>query len=262
MFKNDAFLWYNVGDWKDLGLAVPNFGNDPTSVNDTIRYLTEVTGRNLQAVMFHPDSRLRTPPSVNTLIRLHKLCTRARVILAGRAVPNGTPNMESIHTNPAPEAFLAFPVPYFKVRNPWLKQYCGLVMTAISEAWQHQENAKPIEISQAFAGLFGQYIQRVYRLMSTELLAQDPAKAADPAFTLLDDSFKAYDPTKFFTSTELIDTVPDFDDIPTEDDLEVLTNGIVLPSLPTLPRYPSGNVVSITSPATPAPVSFAPAPVG
>jgi hypothetical protein len=32
---------------------------------------------------------------------------------------------------------------------------------------QHQENARPLEISEGFAGLIGQYVQRVYRLEKT-----------------------------------------------------------------------------------------------
>jgi len=83
----DAFLWYNVGEWGRYGLAIPNFSNDTRSQNDTIRYLTDVMGRNLQAILWHPDARLRTPPSINTLARIHRLCTRARSILASRAVP-------------------------------------------------------------------------------------------------------------------------------------------------------------------------------
>ena len=48
MTGTDAFLWYNVPPWGKYGLAVPNFGDDATSQNDTIRYLTDVVGRNLQ----------------------------------------------------------------------------------------------------------------------------------------------------------------------------------------------------------------------
>jgi hypothetical protein len=67
------------------------------------------------------DPRLRTPPSINTLTRIHKLCTRARLIQAGRAVPATTLNMETAHALPAPKEFLVCPTPYFKVRNQWLK---------------------------------------------------------------------------------------------------------------------------------------------
>ncbi|CAK9000818.1 Uncharacterized protein (Fragment), partial [Durusdinium trenchii] len=186
----------------------------------------QVTGRNLQAIMWHADSRVSTPPSINTLTRIHKLCTRARSILAARAVPSGTPNMESAHAVPAPEQFLVYPTPYFKVRNQWLKQYAGLILLSLTEAMQHQENARPIEISTNFAGQFGQYIQRVYRTMATELFRVPLEEASAPDFTLTEDQLASYNPSAWFTSTEMIDTVPDLANWPTEDQLELLTNGI------------------------------------
>ena len=84
-----------------------------------------------------------------------------------RAVPSATLNMETAHALPAPEEFLVYPTPYFKVRNQWLKQYAGLMLIGLTEAMQHQENARPLEISEGFAGLIGQYVQRVYRLEKT-----------------------------------------------------------------------------------------------
>ncbi len=245
-FGSDAFLWYNVGDFAPLGLAVPNFGNDTESQNSTIRNLTEVIGRNLQAVMFHSDARLRTPPSINTLRRIHALCTRARSILASRAVPASQLNMEPAHALPASEEFLVFPAPYFKVRNSWLKEYCGLVLLAVTEAFQHQENARPIEISEAFSGLVGQYIHRVYQMMAVELFRVPLADAQARDFTLTDEQLRAYNPSAWFTQTELIDTVPPDEWTPTEDDLEVLTNGIPISQLPVLTRWPSGAGTSPT----------------
>lgn len=247
-FTNDSLLWYNVGNWSRFGLAVPNCGNDKSSQNDTIRYLTEVVGRNLQGIMFHTDAKLRTPPSINTIMRIHKLCTRARQILAGRAVPANVPNLEPAHALPAPEAFKAFPTPYFTVRNGFLKQYAGLVLTSLTEAFQHSENAKPVEISEAFAGQFGQYIHRVYRLMATELLNVPAAEAAKLDFTLTDAQLTAYNPAAWFTQTEMIDVVPPIEDEPTEDDLKVLTDGIPVHELPpNLGRYPGASNAASSS---------------
>ena len=259
----DAFLWYSVPPWSQYGLAVPNFSDDTKSQNDTIRYLTDVVGRNLQAILWHADARLRTPPSINTLTRIHKLCTRARSILAGRAVPASTPNMETAHALPAAEEFLVYPTPYFKVRNQWLKQYAGLMLLSLTEAMQHQENAKPLEVSVDFAGLIGQYVQRVYRLMATELFRVPLADASKPDFTLSEAQLAAYNPSAWFTSTEMIDTVPSLEDWPTEDDLEALTNGIPISHLPVLGRWPAGpGSTDGTTPATTAAPteSFAPAP--
>jgi len=261
MSGNDAFLWYNVGDWGRFGLAIPNFSNDTKSQNDTIRHLTAVVRRNLQAILWHPDARLRTPPSINTLTRIHKLCTRARSILASRAVPANILNMGTAHALPAPEEFLVYPTPYFKVRNQWLKQYAGLMLIGLTEAMQHQENARPLEISEAFAGLIGQYVQRVYRLMATELFRIPLADATKPDFTISEEQLAGYNPSAWFTSTELLDTVAPLDDWPTEDDLEVLTNGIPISHLPVLGRWPSGPSGTVgTGTSIPVGESFAPAP--
>jgi hypothetical protein len=240
VFRTDQALWYNNGVWGELGYAVPNFGDDQSTLNTAIHYLVDVTGRNLQAVMLHTDADLRTPPSINTLTRIHKLITRARTILAGRAVAPATPDMEAIHASPAETEFIVYPVPYFKVRNQWMKEWAGLIMNALSEACQHTENRKPYEISTTFSGLIGQYLHRVYRLMSTELFGVSATDAAQLNFTLTDAQLAAYDPSKYFTSTELIDTVPAMATIPTEDDLKVLTAGIPASKLVNLQKYSSG----------------------
>ena len=197
-------------------------------------------GRNLQAIMLHPDTKLRTPPSINTLRRIHRLCVRGRTLLSNRAVPPGVNQMETVHALPAPEDFKVFPTPFFLVRNTWLKDYARWIMIALTDAYQHTENAKPLEISTDFAGQIGQYIQRVYVRMATELLQIPLATAQDPAFTITDAQFAAYDPSKWFTSTEMVDTVPDLDNWPTEDTLQPLTDGIPASTLPLLGRWPAG----------------------
>jgi hypothetical protein len=239
-FGTDQILWYNNGVWGRLGYAVPNFGNDPTSLNSSIAYLVDAIGRNLFGIMQHPDASLRVPPSLNTLTRVHKLCIRARSILAGRDVASGQPKFEPLHATPAPEDFMIYPTPYFKVRNRWLKEYAGLAIMAMTEAMQHTENRVPVDFTQQFSGLVGQYIARIYRLMNMELLAIPEADATKPDFTLTDAQLAAYAPEKFFTSSEMVDTVPPLADVPTEDDLDVLSQGIPASQLVGLAKYPSG----------------------
>ena len=235
---SDALLWYNVGDWADYGLAVPNFGDDGKTQNVQIQDLTAVIGRNMQAVMLHADARLRTPPSINTVARLHALCVRARTVLAGRAKPSNVPNMEVKHALPAPEDFLVFPVPYFKVRNPWLKRWCQLALLSLTEAYQHTENAKSLEISDTFRADIGQFFDRIYQNMAVELFSVGRDEAAAPGFTLGQEHFAAYAPEKLVTSTEMIDTVPNLSDWLTEDSARILTDGIPTSNLPELPNWP------------------------
>lgn len=260
--NTDAFLWYNVGQWADYGLAVPNWSDDNKSQNNAIRDLVQVIGRNLSAVMWHTDARLSTPPSINTIQRVHRLCVRARSQLANSQVAPNQPFMEPAHAVPSPEEFLLYPVPYFKVRNAWMKRWCAMILLAKTEAMQHQDNARPLEFGIGFSGLIGQYIQRVYRDMATTLLMVPRADAEKPDFTLTEAQLAAYDPSKWFTSTELIDTVPDLQAWPTEDRLKVLTDGIPISHLPQLGPYPeSGPMPSQTAFPSVAPTaSFAPPP--
>jgi hypothetical protein len=238
VFATDEALWYNVGIWGQLGYGVPNFGDNGSTLNKNIAELVEAIGRNLSGVMHCRDTDMRVPPSINTLQRVHKLIIRARSILAGRAVPAGKPRMEGVHATPAREDFLIFPVPFFKVRNRWLKSWASLTLCALSEAMQHTDNHLDNDISEGFAGLVGQYLQRIYVRMATELLLVPRETAEKNDFTLTEQQFAAYDPSKFFTSTEMIDTTPPPHLVPTEDDLRLLTDGIPAGVLVGTQRYP------------------------
>ncbi|MEO0531946.1 MAG: hypothetical protein AAF266_15435, partial [Planctomycetota bacterium] len=212
--------------------AVPNWSNDIGSLNPQILDWVDLVGRNLFHVMHHEDVDLRIPPSINTCKRIHKLYLRAANILAGRAVAPGDDNMEAFHSQPAGEVFRVYPVPYFKVRNPFLRRWSGMVLVSLAEAMQHTENRKEMEISTAFAGQVGQYMRRVYVNMSVELFGKTREEASADGFMLSEADLAAYDPSKFFTSTEMVDTVPRLDRVFTEDRLELLAEGIPITELP------------------------------
>ncbi|MCC7475033.1 MAG: hypothetical protein IT425_06525, partial [Pirellulales bacterium] len=182
---------------------------------------------------------LRIPPSINTAKRIHKLYIRAGNILAGRAVPPGENNMEVLHARPAGEVFRVFPVPFFLVRNPFLRRWAELILMSLAESMQHTENRKSLEISTAFAGQVGQYIKRMYVNMAVELFGKSRDVAMADGFALSDADFAAYNPGDFFTQTEMIDTVPRLDRVFTEDRLEVLAEGIPVTELPDLTPWPT-----------------------
>jgi hypothetical protein len=237
--KTDSILWYNVGLFGPAGYAVPNWGLNTASQNQTIQDFVDATNRNLFAFMHHDDCDLRTPPSINSIIRVDRLCKRARTILAGRAIAPGKPVMETVKANPAPEMFKVYPCPFFGVRNRWLKTWAQLIFTALAEAMQHTENRRSYDISNDFAGLIGQYFTRVYTMMAVELFGIDQATASAPGFLLTDAQLAAYDPSKFFTSTELVDNAPPFSQVFTAEQLYTLSEGIPIANLPELGPYPS-----------------------
>jgi len=237
--QTDAVLWYNVGVFGDEGYGVPNCSDDPGSLNPTILDLVALTGRNLSTVMHHEDVAMRTPPSINTIKRIHRLYVRAGQLLRGRAVPPGEDNFEMQHAQSGGDIFVVFPVPYFRVRNSQLRRWAGYMLACLSEMMQHTENRRTVEISQGFAGQIGQYFHRVYTEMAIELFGIEREIAYADGFLLTDEQLSGYDPSLFFTSTELIDTVPRLDRVFTEDELAPLTEGIPVTSLPPLQPWPT-----------------------
>jgi hypothetical protein len=237
--NTDAVLWYKVGIFGEIGYGVPNYSDDVGSLNQNILDFVHLAGRNLFHIMHHEDVDLRTPPSINTLRRFHKLYMRSVQVLAGRAVPPGENNLETKHVNPGGEMFKVFPVPYFRVRNQYMKRWAGLIMMSLAEAMQHTENRKAVEISTTFAGQIGQYFTRVYANMAIELFGKTREQVSAPGFLLTEEELIAYDPTIWFTSTELVDTVPPLNYVLTEDRLAVLSEGINTTDLPALQPWPT-----------------------
>jgi hypothetical protein len=237
--NTDAALWYNVGQFGDLGYAVPNPSNDYGSLNPNILDLVELTGRNLFAIMNNEDVDLAIPPSINTIRRVHRLYKRFGQIVTARAVPSGELNMETNHVQPAGEVFKVYPIPYFRVRNKFMKRWAGLIMMMLSEAMQHTENRKTMEISELFGGQMGQYMNRVYINLATELFGKTREEVANPGFLLTEEELNKYNPGAFFTSTEMVDTVPHLGNVFTEDRLSVISAGIPVTSLPELKPWPT-----------------------
>lgn len=237
--NTDAILHYNVGVFGEAGYAVPNWSDDVGTINPQISDVVNLIGQNLFNIMHHEDVDLRIPPSINTIRRIHKLFLRSKQVLAGRAVPPNVPNMETVHSRPAGETFRVYPIPFFKVRNPFMRRWAELILISLAEAMQHTENRKEMEISTAFAGQVGQYITRVYQNLGIELFGKTREVATAPAFELTEAELTAYDPAKFFTSTELVDTVPRLDRVFTEDRLVLLREGIPVTQLPELKPWPT-----------------------
>ena len=49
--NTDAVLWYNVGQFGELGYGVPNHSDDPGSLNTEIIDVVNMVGRNLFHIM-------------------------------------------------------------------------------------------------------------------------------------------------------------------------------------------------------------------
>lgn len=261
--NTDSILWYNVGEFGDQGYAVPNWSDDIETNNVTIRELVDLVGANLFLVMHGDDVRLSSPPFANTIHRIHQLYARIGYILQSRARKESDLRFEATHSTPAIEGFRVYPVPYFKVRNAWMKRWCELGLRCIGEMMQHSENTVPDEISIQFAQTVGKYMNRIYVNLATELFGISRDVAEKEGFLLSPEQLAAYEPSKFVTSTERIDTVAPVRQILTEDAMYTIRSGILVSQLPPLTPYPSGAITSGTASgaaATPATGPIMPVP--
>ena len=237
--NSDAVLWYDVGIFGKLGYGCPNPSDDFGTLNPTIEEFVSGAGAQLFVIMHHPDADMRTPPRLNTLMRVHRLYQSCSRLLAGRMVPHNQKDMEAKHIQSGAQVFRLHPCPFFQVRNPYMKRWAGYTMLMISEAMQHTENRRPIEISVDFASLMSQYLKRVYQEMSIELFGKTREEVRDPTFSLQEADFGAYDPSNTFPGTEPLDTVPPINRVLTEDQLAVLRDGIPTTQLPNLKPWPT-----------------------
>ncbi|WP_339739197.1 hypothetical protein [uncultured Maricaulis sp.] len=235
---SDAVLWYNVGVFGEMGYGIPNPSDDYGTINPTIAQFVSGAGSQLFTIMHHEDARQRRPPTLNTIMRIHRLYQSSSRMLAGRMVPSNELNMESQHIQVGGEIFRVFPVPYFMVRNSYMRRWAGFAMMMISEAMQHTENARSMEVSDNFVGLMGQYLRRIYTEMAIELFGKTREEALDPIFSLQDSDFQSYNPHDAFPGTEFVDTVPPLNRVMTEDQLGVLRDGIPVSELPQLSEWP------------------------
>lgn len=249
---SNAFYWYNLGIFAGQGLAVPNWGLNPTTLNGPIAALVLKVGHNLQNVMLRPDAWQATPPSLNTVSDMVRLINRFRQIVNGRTVAEGIGRLQLMPGNatPSPTTFTVFPTPYFTCVNQWMAEYAQLMLLMLTDAMQSGENAKPLEITEPFAQLVSQYVNRANTLIATDLLqipvpspqtavgpGQPTADPTDPAFVITQTMLNAYAPSKWFTPTELTAVSPQPQTILTKASLGPLTSGLLTTNLPNLPFW-------------------------
>lgn len=260
--RNDAILWYNVGEFGPAGFAVPNWSDDPITHNATIYELVDAIGRNLAVTMMHPDVDLRTPPSIDSIRRVQKLLIRARQVLAAKTKASNEGLFQPQHATPVPQVFRVYPCAYHTVRNTWMKSWAGLVLMALSEAMQHTENRRPFDVSESLNGLIGSYLTRIQVDLAMTFFGVPKEEANAPGYYVPDTVLATYDPAKFFTSTEMGDAQAPLSQVFTEDTLAPLMDGLLVTQLPVLGPYPSslagmGTGAAVAAGTTPAAASAA-----
>lgn len=237
----DRILWYNPATWAAAGYALPNWANNEATNNAGIADLVNAIGLNLSAALRTPDAYLRKPPDIGVLKQVHTMIIRAREIIGYRAVPPNKARFSGVHVMPAPQVFIAYPVPYFLVQNRWLKEWAMLALSCLSELMQHSENVESFDFSTDLGAMVGTYLQRIYSRLGIELL-KIPTATMTPDYVIKDTDWATYDPGKWFASTEMIDVVPDLQAIPTEIQLGELARGIPVSNIASIAIWPQGSV--------------------
>jgi len=263
LFGNDRVMLYNVDPWSRMGFGVANFGtpsattpnviNTVGTLNQALWGLADDIGKTQLLIMTHVDAQRTQPPSVNTVMRIAKMLNRVGKVLTGRAVPYNQLRLEPGHQTPSLKVWQIHPVPYFEgtfVRNRFLMEYNDLVMTALTNFYQHSDNRLALEVTQQFAGDIYPYFFRIVRLVGYELLGIPIATLTDPSGFQFDfsmtngvpsatNSFVGYTPDQQTVNFEMLDTPGDMTTIPTAPDLSQLFNGIPADEIyPNLAQYP------------------------
>ena len=250
-FPSDGPLFYKVGIWGDRGYAVPNFGKNQFTVNQTIEEFVREGGRRLQRIMHHEDTGRVDPPSINSVQRMVLFCNRARTVIIGRAVDENERRFEGRMVHSSRRPFIVFPTPFFLVTNPLMRGFADLALALLAELMQSPETTQQHEISTDLANVCGSYIARFQKRIAMEYFGMAEADAGSPTLNLMDHLVQ-YTPSK-----QGIDSAEPLDQggtlsLPGVRDLGILAQGIRVPELPALGpyTYPTSSVVA---PATPAP---------
>lgn len=224
-FATDEILWYDNGKWGAAGYAIANPAGKTWTNNTVIFQFHSLVGRNMFELLHRPDVKFYGPPHKQFWFDLHQLIVTARKRLSDRQrLPNDSNGLVVQHAAPAPQVFLAWPIPFFgeRIRQPDIREYAQLALLMLSEMMQHSENELATHITDSFAAKVGQYLREILALMATKYFGYTRAAAYDPAFTLKDADFATYDPSKVMTSVEMTEERPPLQWWPTEGDLTAI----------------------------------------
>lgn len=243
-FDTDEILWFDNGKWGEAGYALPNPSGKTWTNNSVIYGLVNLVGRNIFELAHRHDAKFYRAPHKQFWFDLHQLIITARKRLADRMrAPNDSNGLDTIHATPAPQVFIAFPVPFFgeRIRQPDIREYIQLALLMLSEMMQHSDNEHSTYVTDSFAGVHGKYLQEILALFATKYFGKTRAEAYAPDFALTDADFIAYDPSKVMTSVEMTEERPPLQWWPTENDLSQIRGIPINEALLLAKRWPVGD---------------------
>ena len=246
-FGSDAVMLYDIAPWNKLGFGVAHFGGDNVgTLNRPVANLVDEIGQVQLFIMTHKDAMRKQPPSRNTIERFGKLINRVVSVLAGRMKGYDELRLEPGHASPATKIWNIHPVPYFPgpiVRNRYMQEYNDLIMMALVNIFQHSDNNLALTITKDFAQDIWQFFRELKYRMGSELLQIPMDELRPDEFRFTEAHFAAYDPSGVTLRVEAIDYPGPLFNLPTEDDLKPLLNGVpAVLIIPHLKQFPVSTV--------------------
>ena len=228
---SDRILLYNVEPWASAGYGVPNFGSVMLTQNSVARKMVDQLGKQQLYIMTHVDAGRTNYPSINTVMRVGKLCNYALDVLAGRARFAHEERLESGHATPSEKPWILHPVPYFQVDGAWVQnselgEVNELLMMTLTNAMQATDNDLALELSVEFVADIGAYIQRIKNIVAGEWLGLPSEKFKANTYRFTAEDFKLYNPSGRYPRQEEIEQPRTIGKRPTEQDLSPLLRGI------------------------------------
>lgn len=243
-YGTKEILWFSVGKWGESGYAIWNSGGKNASGNSAILALVQNVGANLFELMHRPDVYQARPPQKQFLWDVYQMVWLVQKRINDMAIGyTGTPNqtrLDGEKSAPSNQQFLVYPIPYFgdRVQQPDVRLWAELVLLALSEMAQHDDNKYTNDITSVLAAKVNPFFNRILYAMATKYFgytaqtyaaassAPNPSasQAAQPAtvnvqFQLQAQDWTNYDPTKLFLASEFTSTLPPIQWMPTDQDL-------------------------------------------
>jgi len=125
--NTDAVLWYNVASSQSRLRRPQNWSDDIGSLNPQILDWCYLVGR-IFSHMHHEDVDLRIPRRSSRSANPQTVRPRGKTF-CWPCRPPAKNNMEVAHARPPAKVFRVFPVPFFLVRNQFMRRWREILMS-------------------------------------------------------------------------------------------------------------------------------------
>jgi hypothetical protein len=254
-FGNNSVMLLNVDPWGSLGFGAVNPGDAScfTQNKDLWNLADEIGLCQLLATM-DPGARGWEPPNAALAKRIASMYNRCKTLLNGKMILEGDADQTNGMTSKQDQSarpFLIHPCPFFKgpmMRNKWIDECNQVVMTLLSNLYQHPCNRFGAGITVQCVRDLTPFLNQLALIIGVELCGLSQATVLDEKF-LFDlgptgqFTIANYTPTQLVINQNAIWNQGAVLNVPTLEDLGPMVPGIPANDLlPLLAQYPKGPV--------------------